>query len=91
MEDALVRHGSGVALPYWDWTMPITKLPDLFTSETYYDFWRNEVVFNPFARSEIGYVNGFTVRQPQPELSLLSKDGQHSALFDQVSAADQWW
>nr|WCA44164.1 hemocyanin [Crepidula fornicata] len=84
MEDAMVRHGSSVALPYWDWTMPITQLPDLFTSETYYDAWRDEVVANPFARAYIKVAGGYTVRDPQAQLKQLSRDGQHSALFDLV-------
>ncbi|XP_076453372.1 hemocyanin 2-like [Babylonia areolata] len=84
MEDALIRHGSGVALPYWDWTKPISELPDLFTSESYYDAWRDEVVSNPFVRSYIKSVDGYTVRDPRPELYKLSKDGKHSVLFDEV-------
>ena len=43
IEDALIRHGSSSSLPYWDWTKPIDALPELFTSETYYDAWRDEV------------------------------------------------
>ncbi|KAK7090872.1 hypothetical protein V1264_010615 [Littorina saxatilis] len=84
MEDALIRHGASVALPYWDWTKPIKDLPELFTSESYYDAWRDEVIINPFARCFIKSVNGYTVRDPQPELTKLSRDGQHSILFDEV-------
>ena len=87
MEDALVRHGSSKAMPYWDWTFPMEKLPDLFTSETYYDAWRDEVLDNPFARGFISSVNGYTVRDPQPELLKLSKDGKHSVLLEEVLLA----
>ena len=87
MENALIRHGSGVALPYWDWTLPIEELPDLFTSETYYDAWRDEVMHNPFSRGFVSSVNGYTVRDPQPELLKVSKDGKHSVLFDEVLLA----
>ena len=87
MEDSLIRHGSSVALPYWDWTLPIEELPDLFTSETYYDAWRDEVMHNPFSRGFVSSVNGYTVRDPQPELLKVSKDGKHSVLFDEVLLA----
>ncbi|XP_076457104.1 hemocyanin 2-like isoform X2 [Babylonia areolata] len=87
MEDALIRHGSGVALPYWDWTMPIKHLPEMFTSEDYYDAWRDEVIPNPFVRAYIDHSHGYTVREPQPELNKLSKDGKHSVLFDEVLLA----
>nr|DAZ89886.1 TPA_exp: hemocyanin 1 [Littorina saxatilis] len=87
MEDALIKHGSSVALPYWDWTLPIEHLPDLFTKETYYDAWRDEVMDNPFARGYVSSVGGFTVRDPQPELTKLSRDGKHSVLFDEVLLA----
>ena len=87
MEHALLQHGASVALPYWDWTRPVTELPELFTSESYYDAWRDQVVVNPFTRCYIQAVDGFTVRDPQPELYKLSRDGRHSVLFDEVLLA----
>nr|AGX25261.1 mega-hemocyanin [Melanoides tuberculata] len=87
VEHSLIKHGSSVAIPYWDWTNPLDKLPELFTKQTYYDAWRDEVYDNPFAR---GYVKGdeaYTVRDPQPELKERSRDGKHSVLFDQVLLA----
>ena len=87
VEDSLLRHGAGSALPYWDWTFPISSLPELFTSETFYDALRDEVRFNPFARGEIQSLGGYTVRDVQPELTSVSRDGQHSVLFDEVLLA----
>lgn len=87
MESELIRHGSSVALPYWDWTRPVDELPSLFTSQTYYDTWRDEVVNNPFARGYVKEANGYTVRDVQPELFKRSKDGKHSVLFDELLLA----
>nr|KAG5695883.1 hypothetical protein BaRGS_017321 [Batillaria attramentaria] len=84
---ALKNHGSAVAVPYWDWTLPMDHLPELFTEETYYDAWKDEVFLNPFSRGYVKEVDGYTVRDPQPELWKLSKDGQHSVLFDEVLLA----
>lgn len=79
-----MKHGSTVALPYWDWTLPISQLPSLFTEQTFYDAWKDEVLENPFARGYIKESKGYTVRDPQPELFKLSADGKHSVLFDEV-------
>ncbi|KAK7482853.1 hypothetical protein BaRGS_00025886, partial [Batillaria attramentaria] len=68
VEHALIKHGSAVAIPYWDWTYPIEHLPEIFTKQTYYDAWKDEVFSNPFARGYIKEVDGYTVRDPQPEL-----------------------
>ena len=87
MENALIRHGSGVALPYWDWTLPLDELPNLFTSETYYDAWRDEVMHNPFSRGYVSSVNGYTVRDIQPELYKRCKSGKHSMLYYEVLLA----
>uniref|UniRef100_UPI003B98819F Hemocyanin n=1 Tax=Pomacea canaliculata TaxID=400727 RepID=UPI003B98819F len=84
VEQALLKHGSTVALPYWDWTLPISQLPSLFTEQTFYDAWKDEVLENPFARGYIKESKGYTVRDPQPELFKLSADGKHSVLFDEV-------
>ncbi|XP_025089796.1 hemocyanin G-type, units Oda to Odg-like [Pomacea canaliculata] len=86
-ERELLKHGSSVALPYWDWTKPITELPELFTQQTYYDPWRNAVEENPFARSYINSASGYTVRDPQPELFKTTPDGKNSILFDEVLLA----
>jgi len=45
------------------------------------------VVINPFTRCFIESVNGYTVRDRQPELYKLSNDGEHSVLFDDVLLA----
>nr|AYO86691.1 hemocyanin 1 [Lymnaea stagnalis] len=87
VERALQRHGSAVAIPYWDWTKPITALPEIFTKEDFYDAWRDEVVDNPFARGFIPTENTYTVRDIRPELFQTSKDGSHSDLFELVLSA----
>ena len=81
-EEALRRHGSSVAVPYWDWTKPITALPKLFTTPRYYDAWRDEVVLNPFARGYIASEATHTVRDVQDMLFELSTDRKHSILYD---------
>ena len=45
------------------------------------------MVINPFTRCFIESVNGYTVRDHQPELCKLSNDGEHSVLFDDVLLA----
>lgn len=87
---SVVRKGSSVALPYWDWTLPTDPLPSLFTEQTFYDAWKDEVLENPFARGFIKEISGYTVRDPQPELLKLSADGEHSVLFDEVSHLLGW-
>ncbi|PVD32161.1 hypothetical protein C0Q70_07590 [Pomacea canaliculata] len=63
---------------------PCSHLPSLFTEQTFYDAWKDEVLENPFARGYIKESKGYTVRDPQPELFKLSADGKHSVLFDEV-------
>nr|AGX25262.1 mega-hemocyanin [Melanoides tuberculata] len=84
VEHALIEHGSSSAIPYWDWTQPLDGLPALFTEQTYYDAWKDKVFDNPFARGYIKSVDGYTVRDPQSQMSMRSKDGKHSILFDRV-------
>nr|KAG5713118.1 hypothetical protein BaRGS_007645 [Batillaria attramentaria] len=42
VEHALNDHGSAIAIPYWDWTLPQEHLPEIFTEQTYYDAWKDE-------------------------------------------------
>ena len=51
LEEVLLAHGSAVAMPYWDWTTPITRLPALFHDATYYNSRSNTEDPNPFFRS----------------------------------------
>ncbi|BFZ24027.1 hypothetical protein BsWGS_27065 [Bradybaena similaris] len=81
VEQAVQQHGSSIAIPYWDWTLPIEKLPDIFTKVDYYDAWADEVRENPFAHGYIPSEKAHTVRDVQPELYETTKDGKHSALF----------
>ena len=50
LEEALLAHGSAVAMPYWDWTTPITELPALFHDATYFDSRTLTEEPNPFFR-----------------------------------------
>lgn len=82
-EEAIRRHGANVAIPYWDWTLPISKLPALFTDADYYDALRVAVIENPFLRGYIKDEDTFTVRDVQPEL-YHNKDDEKSCLYKQV-------
>nr|AEO51767.1 hemocyanin alphaD-subunit [Helix lucorum] len=81
IEQALHRHGSSIALPYWDWTLAIDDLPSTFTKEDYYDVWRDEVVPNPFAHGYVASEDTYTVRDIQETLHDRHVDGKHSFLF----------
>lgn len=87
LEWALAKHGSSVAVPYWDWTRPITELPHILTDGEYYDFWQDAVMPNPFSRGHVKFENTFTVRNVQEALFKLSPIGKHSVLFDQALLA----
>ncbi|CAG5131386.1 unnamed protein product, partial [Candidula unifasciata] len=84
VEQALARHGSPIAIPYWDWTIALTELPSVFTQTTFYDVWRDEVYINPFSRGYVPSEQAFTVRDVQPGLFETSRDGRHSKIFDLV-------
>nr|CAG28309.2 hemocyanin 1 [Megathura crenulata] len=86
-EQALRRHGSSVAVPYWDWTKPIHNIPHLFTDKEYYDVWRNKVMPNPFARGYVPSHDTYTVRDVQEGLFHLTSTGEHSALLNQALLA----
>ena len=83
-EDAMRRHGASVAIPYWDWTMPSGHLPKLLSRADYYDIWTDTVIENPFLRGFIEHEDTYTVRDVQPELFAISKEGKESLLFKQV-------
>ena len=83
-EEAIRRHGANVAIPYWDWTLPISKLPSLLTDADYYDALRVAVIENPFLRGYIKQEDTYTVRDVQPELYHSNEDGQNSRLYKQV-------
>uniref|UniRef100_A0A1C7D012 Tyrosinase copper-binding domain-containing protein n=1 Tax=Biomphalaria glabrata TaxID=6526 RepID=A0A1C7D012_BIOGL len=68
IEQALRRHGSAIAVPYWDWTFPTTELPSIFTEEDYYDILKDEVVPNPFVQGYIPTEDTYTVRDVRHEL-----------------------
>nr|CAF03590.1 haemocyanin precursor [Nautilus pompilius] len=86
-EESLLRHGSSVALPYWDWTHKITGLPHLLSNPDYYDALHKQVTENPFLRGHIEVAETYTVRNTQPELFEPSKDGKHSLLYDEILLA----
>ncbi|BFZ14533.1 hypothetical protein BsWGS_17572 [Bradybaena similaris] len=87
IEQALEKHGSSVAIPYWDWTRAITELPSVFTQPTFYDVWKDEVYINPFSRGYVPSEQAYTVRDVLPELFETTKDGKHSKLLELVLLA----
>nr|QCX35557.1 Hemocyanin [Lymnaea stagnalis] len=87
IEQALQRHGSAIAIPYWDWTKPIDELPKIFTDEDFYDVWRDEVVANPFARGYVPSEKVYTVRETKSELYDKGRGGKNSALIYYVISA----
>lgn len=87
-EDALRRHGSSVALPYWDWTVE-ASLPKLATRANYYDAWRDTVVENPFLRGRIEHEGTYTARNVQPELTEVGPDGKNALYQSMLLAFEQ--
>ncbi|GAB1607025.1 hemocyanin G-type, units Oda to Odg-like [Argonauta hians] len=65
-EEALRRHGSNVAIPYWDWTDALKKLPSMLDDADYYDVWNDAVIENPFLRGYIKSEDTYTVRDIIP-------------------------
>ena len=55
-ERALVKHGSTIGIPYWDWTKPFSSLPSFFSDSS------NS---NPFFKASIANANANTLRDPQ--------------------------
>ncbi|CAG5132262.1 unnamed protein product, partial [Candidula unifasciata] len=84
IEQALHKHGSSIAIPYWDWTFAIEKLPTTFTDEDYYDAWKDEVLSNPFAHGYVASEDTYTVRDIQDRIHKKHEDGVHSYLFYHV-------
>ena len=55
VENVLLAHGSAVAMPYWDWTTPIAKLPAFFHDASYINSRTQKEEPNPFFRSGRGW------------------------------------
>lgn len=68
VENALLSIGSSIAVPYWDWTRRIDRLPSLVSDSTFYNSRSLRLDPNPFFRGEISFENAVTTRDPQPEL-----------------------
>nr|CAH10286.1 hemocyanin isoform 1 [Nucula nucleus] len=68
VENALLEHGSAVAVPYWDWTEPIKSLPHLLSDPTFFNSRSHEFDVNPFFSGDIPGENSDTSRDPQPRL-----------------------
>ncbi|CAL1540978.1 unnamed protein product [Lymnaea stagnalis] len=85
MEQALREKGLTIGVPYWDWTKPITKLPELFAERTFTD--AGEAKLNPWHQGKINLEP--VVKQTSRDLDErlfekdLSKDTR-SKLFEQV-------
>ncbi|CAG5132265.1 unnamed protein product, partial [Candidula unifasciata] len=84
VEDALRRRGSPIGVPYWDWTRPNTRIPDLVNEETYEDPVTGEQHPNPFHHADIAFLGPdvHTSRDVQPGLTQNPSWGDHTELFD---------
>ncbi|CAG5118990.1 unnamed protein product, partial [Candidula unifasciata] len=86
-ENALRSHGYHGAVPYWDWTLPQTSLPELVTAEKYLDPGTNQEVVNPFFSAHIDDANADTVRSVSADLFEKPKFGEYTKLARQVLLA----
>lgn len=86
-ENALRRHGYSGALPYWDWTRPINKLPDLVTPETYTDPSDNQDKHNPWYNGHIETVDQDTTRNVREDLYQQPEFGHFTDIAQQVLLA----
>ncbi|CAG5132270.1 unnamed protein product, partial [Candidula unifasciata] len=68
VETALLNRGSNVAVPYWDWTRPFTKLPDLINEAAYFNSRQQTFEPNPFFSGAVANEQSSTIRNPRPEL-----------------------
>lgn len=84
VEDALIRRGSPIGVPYWDWTQPMAHLPGLADNETYQDPISGESKHNPFHDAAVAFENGRTERQTDARLFEQPHFGKHTRLFDSM-------
>lgn len=68
VEDELLKRGSSVGVPYWDWTVPFAKLPDFFSNVKYYNTRQQRFDPNPFFDGNVPSKDVTTSRDPQPQL-----------------------
>lgn len=87
VEDALRRRGSGIGVPYWDWTETIEALPALAGEATYIDTKTNERLPNPFFKGQIPMVGAETSRDVQDGLFEKPAFGEYTTLAEEVMYA----
>ncbi|BFZ14534.1 hypothetical protein BsWGS_17573 [Bradybaena similaris] len=86
-EYALHSHGFHGGLPYWDWTRPLTQLPDLVNTQKYTDPSSGHEVTNPFYSAHIDDVNKDTVREVRSDLFSQPSFGKYTNVARQVLLA----
>lgn len=67
-EEKLLEQGSSVGVPYWDWTVPFSELPEFINEAKYYNSRLMRFDPNPFFSGVIPGKDVTTTRDPQPQL-----------------------
>nr|4YD9_A Chain A, hemocyanin [Todarodes pacificus]4YD9_D Chain D, hemocyanin [Todarodes pacificus]4YD9_G Chain G, hemocyanin [Todarodes pacificus]4YD9_J Chain J, hemocyanin [Todarodes pacificus]4YD9_M Chain M, hemocyanin [Todarodes pacificus]4YD9_P Chain P, hemocyanin [Todarodes pacificus]4YD9_S Chain S, hemocyanin [Todarodes pacificus]4YD9_V Chain V, hemocyanin [Todarodes pacificus]4YD9_Y Chain Y, hemocyanin [Todarodes pacificus]4YD9_b Chain b, hemocyanin [Todarodes pacificus] len=83
-EQALVAHGSTLGIPYWDWTKPMTQLPELVQHPLFIDPTGKKAKKNVFYSGEIKFENKVTARAVDARLYQASQEGQKNFLLEGV-------
>ena len=83
-EQALAAHGSTLGIPYWDWTKPMNKLPELVQHPLFIDPSGNKAKKNVFYSGEIKFENKVTARAVDARLYEASNEGQKNFLLEGV-------
>nr|AEO51766.1 hemocyanin beta-subunit [Helix lucorum] len=86
-ENALRKHGYHGGLPYWDWTLPLTSLPEIVKSPEYVDPSNGNTVKNPFYSGHIDDASADTVRSVRPDLFVDPGFGHYTDIAKQVLLA----
>ena len=78
----MIRRGSPIGIPYWDWSRPQTELPALAAEATYTCPKTGLPKHNPFYNSAVAFESGTTTRHVDSRLFEAPKFGDHTYLFD---------
>ena len=86
--ESLMKHGSPLCIPYWDWTRPQTTLPDLLTKDSFTDPVTGQEISNPWKGAKIAFENSHTARDlVNNKLFPEAKQGYRTWYYDQVMLA----
>ena len=83
-EQALSAHGSKQGIPYWDWTRPMTHLPELVQHPLFIDPSGKKAKKNVFYSGEIKFENKVTARAVDARLYEASHKGNQNFLLEGV-------